>query len=203
LEETIMKARFGVLMVMLVAFAAVLGQKAIAGKDNGGIPLLAGQFSSTAQGSVAICLNPTSFAEESCSTSGVLVVPFSLLDNGAGTLDSAGNTCFTYNEVDSNFPVDASPPSVFVYHVVGTGVSYDSTTGTGAGSFTSYSGGQCNGATFDNNAATVVSSGEDHFVITDDGKRLDFLITKLTNATSSIGDFSFSGTSLRQTKIAR
>lgn len=47
--------------------------------------------SSTLQGSLAICLNPSTFAEESCTTSGVLVAPLSVLQNGAVTWDEQGN----------------------------------------------------------------------------------------------------------------
>jgi hypothetical protein len=199
-----MKTHYAVLLVMLAVFAAVLSQKAIAGKGEsggGGIPLPAGQFSSTLQGSFAICLNPTTFALESCSTSGVLAIPLSLLDNGAVTGDAAGNSCTTFTEVDSDLPVDASPPSVTANeHSVGTLLNYDSTTGTGDASFTGYTGGTCNGATFDSTGATEVSSGTFHFVVSEGGNRFDDVITKLTNGTGSIGDFSLSGAALRQTR---
>jgi hypothetical protein len=38
-------------------------------------PLPFGQFSVTSQGSLAVCINPGTFTEESCSTAGALVVP--------------------------------------------------------------------------------------------------------------------------------
>ena len=44
------------------------------------------------------------------------------------------------------------------------------------------------------------SSGTFHFVVTDNGKRIDFLFSALTNSTGSLGDFSLSGTDLRQTR---
>ena len=203
-----MKTRYAVLLVMLAAFAAVLSQKAIAGKGEGGgqgetgeIPLAVGQFSTTVQGSFAICLNSTTFAEESCSTAGAAVFPLSILQNGVTTWDKEGNLCSTVTEVDSNLPVDASPPTVTANeNTVGKPLNYNSTTGIGDGSFTTYVGGACNGATFDNTGATELSSGTFHFVVTDDGKRIDFLVTKLTNSTGSLGDFSISGTDLRQTR---
>jgi hypothetical protein len=198
-----MKARSVVLLVMLAAFALIFSQKAIAGKGNGGqgIPIPSGQFSSTAQGSFAVCLNPTTFVEESCSTSGALVAPLTLLDNGVVTGDGSGNSCEAFTEVDTDFPPDASPPTVTTNeHSVSKELDYDSTTGTGDGSFTSYTGGSCNGASFDSTGATELSSGTFHFVVSRDGSRIDFLITKLTNPTSSLGDFGLSGTDLKQSK---
>ena len=206
-----MKSRYAVLLVMAIFAGLILSQKAIAGNNGGssngdhggqgGIPLTAGQFSSTLQGSLALCLNSTSFALESCSISGALVIPLSVLAVGAFTQDSAGNTCAAYTEVDSDLPVNASPPTVTTNeHVSAKVVDYDPTTGMGDGSFTSYTGGACNGSTFDSTGATELSTGTDHFVITKDGNRVDFLFTTLTNSTGSIGDFSLSGTNLRQTR---
>lgn len=105
------------------------------------------------------------------------------------------------HEVDSNLPVDASPPLVTPNEdSAGKLLNYDSTTGTGDISFITYTGGTCHGATFDSTDATELSSGTIHFVVTNNGNRIDFLATKLTNSTSSIGDFSLSGTDLRQTR---
>jgi hypothetical protein len=164
--------------IILAGFAAIASQNAIADGEQQGIPLPTGPYSSTLQGSLAICLNPRTFTEESCSTSGVLVVPLSVLDNGAITEDTQGNNCATLTEVDSNLPVDASPPTVTPNeHVVGKVLDYDSATGTGDGSFTTYIGGTCNGATFDSTGATQISSGTDHFVVTDRGKRIDFILS--------------------------
>jgi type VI protein secretion system component Hcp len=115
--------------------------------------------------------------------------------------DEEGNSCSNVTEVGSDLPVDASPPTVTANeHTVGKQLNYDSTTETGDISFTTYAGGTCNGATFDSTGANEISSGSLHFVITDDGKRVDFLVTTLTNSTGSIGDFSLSGTNLRQTR---
>ena len=194
-----MKAGYAVLLVVLAALAG-LTQKAIAGGESG-IPLPTGQFSQTFQGSFALCLNPTTFAEESCSTSGVLVVPLSILTNGVVTADAAGNGCATLAEVVSDLPVNASPPTVIPNeHSVSKLLNYDSTTGTGDVSFTNYTGGTCNGATFDSTGATETASGTDHLVVTDGGKRVDFLITNVTDSTGGIGDFSAFGTWLRQTR---
>ena len=80
--------------------------------EQEGIPLPAGHFSYTEQGSAAECLNPTSGAPESCSASGVRVVPVSVLENGAETRDGTGNVCETEVAVVSTLPVNASPPTV-------------------------------------------------------------------------------------------
>lgn len=203
-----MKSRYAVSLVMLAALVAVLSQKVIAGRGEsggqngtGGIPLFVGQYSTTVQGSLAICLDLTTFAEESCSTAGSVAFPLSVLTNGVNTGDKDGNNCSSITEVDSNLPVDASPPIVTANeHTVSKVLNYDSTTGTGDGSFITYIGGTCTGATFDNTGATELSSGTDHFVVTENGNRVDFLITKATSPTGSVGDFSLSGVNLRQTR---
>jgi hypothetical protein len=143
-----MKSRYAVLLVISAAIAVVLSQRAMAGKGGdsrgqGGIPLRAGQYSATIQGSVAICLNPSTFAQESCSTSGALAAPLSDLENGEFTEDGSGNSCAAFTEVDANLPVNASPPTVTNVNTVAKVLDYDSTTGTGDSSFTSYSGGAC------------------------------------------------------------
>jgi hypothetical protein len=83
---------------------------------------------------------------------------------------------------------------------VGKVVSYDSTTGIGDSSFTAYSGGQCNGPTFDANGATKIASGKNHFVVTAGGSRIDFVTTSVNTPSNAIASFSTSGTNLRQTK---
>jgi hypothetical protein len=197
-----MKTRYAALLFILAGFAIVAGQKAVAAEGDGdprGIPLPAGQFSETAQGSQAICLNSVGVLED-CNTSGVAVIPINILENGAGSIDSKGNSCFTLTDADSVLPVNAIHPLVFLGHSVGKVVSYDSTTGTGDSSFIAYSGGQCHGATFDHAGATKISSGTDHFVVTAGGSRIDFVTTSLNTPSSAIASFSTAGTNLRQTR---
>ena len=45
--------------------------------------------------------------------------------------------------------------------------------------------------------ATVISTGTEHFTASNKGRQVDYVITSLTNAVGSIGDFSLSGTALR------
>jgi hypothetical protein len=198
-----MKTRCAVLLFILAGFAIVAGQKAVAAEGDGeprGIPLPSGQFSDTAQGSQALCFNPTQPVLEDCSTSGVVVVPINLLENGAGSIDSAGNSCFTVTDADSALPVNAIHPLVQLLHSVGKVVSYDSTTGTGDSSFIAYSGGRCHGATFDHAGATKNASGTNHFVVTAGGSRVDLVTTSVNTPSNAVASFSTSGTLLMQTK---
>jgi hypothetical protein len=110
---------------------------------------------------------------------------------GNETNDKKGNSCETYTETDSDLPPDLSPPFVAVFHTVGTVKSYDPATGSGDGTFTSYSGGKCVGASFNSTGATVNITGTFHFVVGKDGKRVDFLATSLTDPIGGVGDFSF------------
>ena len=131
----------------------------------------------------------------------MLVFPLTVLGYGALTEDSSGNSCGPFTEVDSAQPLTASPPTITTNeHVVGKLLNYDSTTGTGDGSFTVYSGGSCSGVTFDGSGATELSSGTDHLVVTKDGNRVDFVFTTLTDSAGAIGGFSISGVDLRQTR---
>jgi hypothetical protein len=125
-------------------------------------------------------------------------VPLTLQDVGVDTLDTEGNSCATYTETQTALPVSASPTTVVVTHLVGQLTSYDPTTGTGDGSFTSYVGGQCHGASFDRTGATVASTGADHIAVSNRGKQIDFVVTSITNSAGALGGVSFSGTLLRE-----
>ncbi len=168
--------------------------------DQGWTPLeeLAGTYALTAHGSIAVCLaNTPPFPLATCGSPGSIVVPLTLQDVGVDTLDAEGNSCTTYTETQAAFPVGASPTTVVVAHIVGQLTSYDPTTGTGDGSFTSYIGGQCHGASFDRTGATVASTGTDHFAVSNRGKRADFVVTSVTNSAGALGGVSLSGTLLR------
>ena len=108
-----------------------------------------------------------------------------------------GTSCATFTETSADLPVDVSPPFAEVLHSVTIVTKYDPETATGDASFTGYSGGQCHGASFDSTGATVISTGTEHFAASNRGKQIDYVITSLTNAAHSIGDFSLSGTALR------
>ncbi|HKN30926.1 MAG TPA: hypothetical protein VJY34_24865 [Roseiarcus sp.] len=203
-----MKARYATLLVIVATFAAVLTSNA-ADSQRGGIPLVVGQFSFNAQGTVGLCFfDPSTFTLEPCLTSGVLVVSAMGTDNGAVTWDN-DHSCASYTNVQSLLPLGASPPMVTPnFTLVTTLVDYDPRTGTGDNTFTTYVGGKCNGATFDKSGpprAKEFSTGTEHFVVSGGGNRLDFVLKTLmvppdaAPSTNQIGSFSFTGTELKQT----
>jgi hypothetical protein len=176
------------------------GLREVAGDDDEGIPLksLAGNYSSTAQGTFALCLDPTNnFAEVSCASTKAVVFPQTGVDVGNGTADKRGNSCTTYTQTTTDLPPDLSPSIVQVLHNVGKTTSYDSATGSGDATFISYSDGHCVGAICVG-CETINSTGTDHFVAAHRGERVDFLLTSLTDPVGGVGDFSYSGTNLRQ-----
>ena len=191
----------GCVVVMSQGFRAVAAGDDIPDIFDGGqIPLraLAGTYAETLHGSVALCLeNTPHHALVTCGSPNSIVVPLTLQDVGANTRDAKGNACAIFTETEANFPVDVSPPAVLIFHVVGKDTNYDPTTGTSDGTFTSYFGGQCHGATFDSKGATVASTGTYHYAASNRGKQVDFVLTALTNPVGAIGDFSLAGTGLR------
>ena len=190
------------LMVLLLAGCVLVlspGFRTVAVGDQDEIPLskLAGTYAVTGQGSIFFCFEPTPpFPPAECGSTGSTGLPFSLLLLGAVTRDAQGNSCATFTQTFADLPVDISPPFSSVVHNVGKVTSYDPTTATGDTSVTSYAGGQCHGATFDSTGATVQSTSTNHIAASDRGKRVDGVVTSLTNAVGSIGGFSISFTQL-------
>jgi hypothetical protein len=189
--------------VLFVGFAFVLTgrlSKVAAQEEAAGvIPIsaLRGNYADLLKGSFAVCPTPVTFAEESCKTAGALVFPLSIVT--AGHLTVGKNVaCETGTEVVSDLPVDISPAQTTPIHVAPNLLDYDSKIGTGDFSFTAYTGGTCKGATFDSTGATVLSSGTVHFVASNNGKRVDGVVTSLTDPAGGIGDFSLSTLDLRQ-----
>jgi hypothetical protein len=184
-----MKAKFGQMAVLIMVPLFLAQQKGLAAE---GIPLPTGTFAMRGTGSIAICLDPATFKEQACTTKGVVDV-FTVLQVGTLTADQEGNICQTIVETDSSLPLDTTPPLVTRNNnFVGTVTKYEPKTGTGDASFTGYSGGTCRGAIFDATGATQTGTGTTHFVASENGKRIDTLITSLANSTDSVGDFSLS-----------
>jgi hypothetical protein len=123
---------------------------------------------------------------------------FTSLTTGKNTSDKNGNFCATYSQVLSNLPLDASPPQVGPFNVAGKTTNYDPASGTGDLPFTTYIGGKCSGAVFDNTGATVAAMGSVHFVASGNGKRIDGVFTSLTDSVGGIGDFSATLLNFRQ-----
>ncbi|MBV8056861.1 MAG: hypothetical protein JO071_16665 [Deltaproteobacteria bacterium] len=165
---------------------------------------LAGTYTVTGRGSVAICTGPApTFTEIPCSKfkEGVdFSFPMTVVQVGEITIDAKGNSCDTITETVSDFPVDFSPPIVPTAHdvVLAKNVSYDPSTGIGDVSGTAFTGGSCNGAVFNSKGATKVNTFSDHFIASDNGNRIDTLLTKLQDPIGGIGDFSFSAIDLKR-----
>jgi hypothetical protein len=189
--------RYAVLSLTLI-FAAIFSQITPAEAQN--IPAPSGRYSFAIQGSVAQCFNPTTNAPEACSTSGAVVVAFSVLQAGHITY-SSGIGCEEVIQVVNSLPPNASPPIVSS-SVTGTAkiTNYDPTTGIGTSSFTRYSGGSCSGANFNSAGATETSSGTLQFVVTDGGKQVEDIVTQLEGyPTNNVGSVSLFVTEQKQT----
>jgi hypothetical protein len=193
-----MKACYATLLVSVATFAAVPTSNA-ADSQHGGIPLVVGQFSFNAQGNVGLCTDGHGNFE-SCTASSVVVSAMGT-DNGAVTWDNEGHSCASYTNVQTFLPLGTSPPFVTPnFTLVTRVVDYNPTNGTGDNQFTTYIGGTCNGATFNGMGASEYSTGTEHFVVSEGGNRLDFVLKTLTAVpVDSIGGFSFAGTELKQT----
>jgi hypothetical protein len=187
--------------LLLAGWAVILspGFRTVAAGDEGEIPLskIDGTYAVTNQGSLFFCVQATApFPPAACGSEGALGLRFTLLSVGAVT-HLKTTSCSVLTQTYSDLPLDVTPPLVQVVHNVTTITSYDPVTGTGEASFTTYNGGQCNGASFDSTGATVLSTGTEHLAVSDRGKRIDFLITSLSSPEGAIGDFSISGIGFR------
>lgn len=105
-----------VLGILIAGFVLVMSQglKEVAADDDSGLSLkaLAGNYSDTAQGSFALCLDPkNNFAEISCTNAKAVVFPTTVVDVGNETDDKKGNSCETYTETDSDLPRTLVPLS--------------------------------------------------------------------------------------------
>jgi hypothetical protein len=201
-----MKKLLGVVLAGCALGLSLGAREVAAGQGFTPPAALAGTYAITAHGSVFFCVQSTPpYLPAQCGSPGVLRFPLTVQDVGTVTQDEQGNACATLTETNSDHPVDPSPPFVIVFHQVSKATSYDPTTGEGDVSFTTYVGGQCTvgpfggtGTTFDSTGALVANTGTAHFVASNNGARLDVVITSLTSPQGAIGDFSLSGTALRQ-----
>lgn len=155
-----------------------------------------GSAEESLHGSVTVCFAPGTMTPESCDQSNVTSFFVSFLEVGRVVWDAHGNACASGVETIAvpGTPVTISQET----HVVGKLSNYDPATQSGDGTGTGYSGGKCNGASFDDSGATVRSSASFHFVISQHGKRLDSILTSLSFPSEDIGSFSISGTASRQ-----
>jgi hypothetical protein len=188
------------LLGAVFAFLAALSQGAIAG-DNGNIPEPSGTYAISVHGSLAVCLD-SSFAAAACGGSGVTPYPFSIEEVGTITYAS-GVGCENDYQVAATQPsaIYGGPSSVtLTAHTVVKITAYDSTTGVGTASITGYTGGSCNGASFDSSGATESSSGTVQIVVVSK-KRTEVLVTQdIGVPVSDIASVQISGTDLKQTE---
>ena len=161
---------------------------------------LQGSYSETGQGSFSACLLPPSYSEVPCSISGALPFPFTYAATGQVTVGPSGSACSTSTVVAANLPPGASPPLVVVVREVLKVTDYDATTETGDISSKAYLGGKCNGAEFDPTGATLYNSFTYHFVVTDNGKRWDLVVTNWTDPQGGAAQIVAAFTLLRQSR---
>ena len=101
------------LSVILFAFAGIVSQKAIAdGGHNTVFQLPPVSFQALFRGLSRFAQIPAPSPRNHALRAACSSFPLSVLDNGAVTGDEQGNSYVTFTEVDSNLPVDASPPLV-------------------------------------------------------------------------------------------
>jgi hypothetical protein len=118
----------------------------------------------------------------------VTFIVVSVLEVGQVVWDSSGNACGTGVET-----ISVPGSAVLAMKML----SYDPDTGSGDATGSGYSGGKCNGATFDSSGATPRSNATFHYVISRNGERLDSVVTGLSFATEEIGAFSISAKAFR------
>ena len=129
---------------------------------------------------------------------------YPVTDIAVGSITYAsGSGCGTDTEIFSALPPSALPSTTNPETVVVKVTNYSSTTGIGTASYTGYSGGSCNGASFDSSGATEIASGTLQFVVTEGGKQVEITFTQLTNPISSLGSVSLFDTDLKQTPHSR
>lgn len=195
-----MKARYMFLLVpYAISFVVLALAAAAASAGEQAIPEPSGQYALSIHGSLALCLNPAeNFAPGVCGASGVTTFP--LTDEEIGTVTyGSGIGCESYYQVLAALPPNTLPTIVTLNgHLVITITTYDRATGVGTISFIGYTGGSCNGASFDSSGATEASTGTIQFVVVNK-KHIEILVTQLTSPTNSIASPQISGTDLKQT----
>jgi hypothetical protein len=185
-------------LILIVSFALVMMHDFnMSSAQATSIPLKAGSAALHEEGSLTLCFKPDFSALESCSATDAVTPAFNVAIVGQITNDKDGNSCATVTVTESFFAGEPNP-TVAVLHSVGTVTVYDPATGAGDGSSTAYVGGKCTGSTFDKTGATLDNTSTSHFVLSDGGKRSDFVTTSLSNPAGGIGSFALSGFALQQ-----
>jgi hypothetical protein len=201
--DAAMKKLFLILIAGFALFMAHDFNRVYAGDDGGGgIPLskLAGKYASiySPASFFTQCLKPDFSAPESCSTPGAKPIPVTAGTVGQKTQDRDGDSCAKYTGVFAT-PGQPFPSTVLVYFTVQKVTDYDPATGSGDLSGTDYSGGKCIGSKFDSTGATSTGvTGTEHFVASDNGRRVDSTLTSFIDAVGDIGGFVITRSDLKQ-----
>jgi hypothetical protein len=154
--------------MLLGALTIGVGIGSVAMADQSKLPT--GKFSITAEGTEASC-------------SGNSCVTLKIIEAGNVIRDALGNACGTHAAVVNTVPPGAAAPTVVpAVTMVLKVTDYNPNTGTGDESLAEYAGGSCVGANFNSNGATQVTAGTLHFVVSDEGNRIDSIITLLSIA---------------------
>ncbi len=182
------------MMVLMAGFTLVLVQ---AIKVDAAPPLPhPGSAEESLQGTVTVCLAPGTTNPEPCDQSGVTFTAVSVVEVGRIAWDRDGNACGDGMETIS-VPGSAFQISQKIMIAMKMN-SYDPATRSGDATGKGYSGGTCKGGVFDTSGATERSNAAFHFVISQNGKRLDAVVTSLSFATEEIGSFSVSAKAFSQ-----
>jgi hypothetical protein len=189
--------RMRVVSISGFVLLAILLVPHFSGAAGPSLSALQGSYSETGQGSFAACLLSTG-VEVPCTTSGASAHAFGLAETGQVSIGPSGSACTTITAVGSDLPPDAFPPLMVVVHEVLTVTGYDPITGTGDIASKAYTGGHCNGVSFDSTGATLYNSFKYHFAVTDKGNRWDLIVTSWTDPEGGIGSFLVTDTLLRQ-----
>jgi hypothetical protein len=194
-RERVMK-HYVIVFVMLLAVAAVATS---ARAQN--IPEPSGQYAVSIHGSLAVCLNPDTGATEACSASKAVPYPLTFVEIGTITYGS-GVGCESDYQVVTPLPPANMPATVTLNaHAALKLTSYDRARGVGTGAFTSYTGGSCDGTSFDSSGATETGTGTYQIVVTEGGRHNDVLITQDTALpVNDLNSISLYGAELKQTR---
>lgn len=158
---------------------------------GGQIPLaaLAGTYAETGSGSQAFCHDINGPID--CGTfdpSVDFLETFQFLDQAVATIDNKGNSCSTHTTVINDLPVDQNPLFSFTQIHADTLIDYDPTAGAGDIADSGYVGGSCNGASFNSSGATLIGTATVHFSASDNGKRIDYLVTAVNGVPGQTND---------------
>jgi hypothetical protein len=203
------KKKYVVVVASILVIGFVIGGSRLRAQahlmGSPGIPLyqLAGSFAGQGFANFGLCLNDD-FSLENCSSSATTQITAFIQDfTDQGTADTKGNSCYEF--VGSAAPVVPGPQAASIADTISVGVttSYNPATGSGNTSFTQYAAGpgvSCNGSTLVNTAnAPVFGSGTSHFVVSNNGNRMDVAVLTDQDPTNSLAGVVVHAFSVRQT----